>query len=316
MSVGAVEGHPSYQTAGLIPELYADEFNVEYYNKEILPNITTTKFMSEMMSMGEKITIPQEPDIQRETYYRGKKLNLSHGTHKAPIEMRIDRAADWNIMIDDVDKKQSHMELIDKYKARGIKKESEAQQAEFFADIYTQAHADNQGANAGTKSHFYNLGTAGAPLGLTTENLPFFVTALTAVLGEQNADDAGKMWACIPGWLRTLFLNSKFGSSLVMGDSSSILRTGRMGMIDDMEFYKTNQLHTSTADQATGTYVIAGNKDAISYAQQINSVESIRPDDMFADGIKGLNVYDWNVRKSEGLVVAYVYCADTSLQAA
>lgn len=309
------EGHPNYKNLGLIPELYADEFNVEYYNKEILSNITTTKFMNELVKMGDKITIAQLPDMQIEEYYRGKRLNLSHGNHRDPIEMTIERAIDWNIMVDAVNKTQSHLELMDKYKARGLKQVSEYQQREFFADIYSQAHADNQGAKAGAESHLYNLGKPGTPLGLTKTNLPYFITALTTVLAEQNADESGTMWCCIPPWLRQLFLNSAFAEALKMGDQRSVVRTGSLGEIDGMEFFKTNQLKKVVDGAVTATYVMAGNRDAISYVSQLNECKAISPDDMFADGLKGLNVYDWNIRKPEGLVSAYVYCADTSLLA-
>jgi hypothetical protein len=99
------------------------------------------------------------------------------------------------------------------------------------------------------------------------------------------------------------------------GDDTSPLRNGKIGMIDRFTLYVSNNLKTvadnagtsgSTADDFTGTYVMAGTRDAISFASQITNVETLRAQSTFGNIVRGLNVYGFKVVKPEALVAAYV----------
>jgi hypothetical protein len=47
---------------------------------------------------------------------------------------------------------------------------------------------------------------------------------------------------------------------------------------------------------------MAGTKDAITFADQIVSVEAFRPETMFSDAVKGLHVYGMKVVAPKALV--------------
>jgi hypothetical protein len=78
-------------------------------------------------------------------------------------------------------------------------------------------------------------------------------------------------------------------------------------MLDGLTIYTSNLLHTSTTDEDTGTYILAGNMDAISFVSQMKDVEKLKTSKTFGTLFRGLHVYDWSVRKPEGLVMAYCY---------
>jgi len=88
------------------------------------------------------------------------------------------------------------------------------------------------------------------------------------------------------------------------GDGKSTLRTGRLGEVDGVTIYARNTLYQPAAST---WYAVGGNMDAISYINQLNSVRAI-DSERFVGGklYQGLNVFDWGVKKSEGLVVACV----------
>jgi hypothetical protein len=52
--------------------------------------------------------------------------------------------------------------------------------------------------------------------------------------------------------------------------------------------------------------ITAGTNAAISFAEQINKTEAYRPQDKFADAIKGLALYGAKLVRPDNLAVAYV----------
>lgn len=308
MTIAKTEGHPDYKANGLIPTMYADEFNVEYYHNALIPGITTTKYYEKLLEQGDEIEIPQLPVFSRALYQKGMTTDDIDGAEIQPsVKLTVNRASIFKCDIDKVDQKQSHLQLIDKYKERGVKNEEEGVTEEFFGDIYSKAHALNQGNTAGKKSGNYDLGSVATPLGLTTANVVEFMTSIRAVLAEQNAADRGRMWMVIPEWARHLFVNSPLANADFSGDAKSMVRTGTLGTVDGLTIYTSNQLKGVTAAGENCEYIMAGNMDAISYIDQINECSVVEPSKEFNSLIKGLHVYDWGVKKPEGLVSALAY---------
>ena len=306
MSVTAAAGHPQYADMGLIPTLFAKEFNVEYWATTIMPRITTGKFYEGLLKQGHGIEVATLPSIDTFPYKKGMTLPVQ-APESTPITMDVNRARGFNILIDDIDLKQTHLDISGKYVNQGVDQMREDVEKEFFESIYSQAHADNQGTTAGAKSSAYNLGVAGTPIAITTANATEMLTRIRAVLGEQNCATPGKMWVILPEWMRYYLVNSDLKNAALMGDDTSVMRTGRLGSIDGLTIYVSNLLYTTDADETTGTYAMGGNMDAISHIQQLNKVERLTSESTFGKKMRGLNVYDWNVRKPEGLVSLYCY---------
>mgnify|MGYP000176752759 CR=1 FL=1 len=88
------------------------------------------------------------------------------------------------------------------------------------------------------------------------------------------------------------------------GDNKSMLRSGLIGMIDRFMIYQTNCLYTTT-DTVTVTYIMAGHKSAITFADQITNIEHYKPEKSFSEAIKGLWVYGYKVVKPDCLAMLY-----------
>jgi hypothetical protein len=72
-----------------------------------------------------------------------------------------------------------------------------------------------------------------------------------------------------------------------------------MGKVFGIDMYMSNNVvNTSSAKYK----ILAGNREAISFAQQILSVEAYRPEASFSDAVKGLMVYGAKVVKASNLV--------------
>lgn len=180
--------------------------------------------------------------------------------------------------------------------------------------------AANQGATAGTKSASLDLGTDAAPIDGTTTpaNLLNLILRMGAVLDEQNVPETGRFLLLSPVD-RQILLLSNLGAAYFTGDQTSTVRTGKVGMIDRFTVYVSNALPRAAATKgwvagsaATSTghadsggtsearrCVIAGHKDAISFASQVNKTEQVRNPSDFGDFVRGLAVYGRKVVKPE-----------------
>ena len=88
----------------------------------------------------------------------------------------------------------------------------------------------------------------------------------------------------------------------VSGDGTSMLRNGRLGQLDRFTLYSSNNLYVSSGKFS----IMAGTKDAISFASQITKLETLRSTATFGDLVRGLNVYGYSVTKPEALVHSVV----------
>ena len=163
-----------------------------------------------------------------------------------------------------------------------------------------------------------NLGATGAPIQVTSANVLSTILNMGQVLDEQNVPEDGR-WLVIPAWMAAVIKSSELRQAYLTGDSQSPLRNGKIGMIDRFTVYVSNNLSKVTdlgADATAGGtganadyaswHIMAGTRDAISFASQITNVETLRSQSTFGNIMRGLNVYGFKVTKPEALVHAYV----------
>jgi len=89
------------------------------------------------------------------------------------------------------------------------------------------------------------------------------------------------------------------------GDATSIVRNGRLGMIDTFEIYKSNNVYSVTDGSYTGFHALAGQRHALSFAAQMTKMETLRAESTFGDIVRGLNVYGYQTLKATALVDLY-----------
>jgi hypothetical protein len=105
------------------------------------------------------------------------------------VEMLIDKGKGWNILLDDVDKVQSDIDLLNKYTDDASKQIQISVDSSLLGAVYADASAYNCGATAGLVTAGYNLGASGAPIQITSTNIIDYIVACGGVLDEQNVPD-------------------------------------------------------------------------------------------------------------------------------
>lgn len=126
-----------------------------------------------------------------------------------------------------------------------------------------------------------------------------------SVLLDQSDVPEQERWAVVtPAFYGKILKDSRF---IAAGDAAgSVARAnGRIGEAASFTLYKSNNLPAGPGAGA-GTAMLAGYRGATTLAEQIVSVEALRLEKRFADGVKGLHVYGSKVTRPEALVAADV----------
>jgi hypothetical protein len=156
--------------------------------------------------------------------------------------------------------------------------------------------AANTGLTAGAISSSYNMGTLAAPVQITKSNVLEYIIDAMTILDEQNVPESGR-WLVIPSWMANLIKKSDLKDASLTGDGTSVLRNGRIGMIDRATLYLSNNLYSSSSVY----YIPFGTNHGITFASQLTKMESLRAESTFGDLVRGLNVYGFKVIKPEAL---------------
>ena len=159
-----------------------------------------------------------------------------------------------------------------------------------------------------------NLGATGTPLVVVSDNADVgevdiidVILRLGQALDEQNIPEQGR-WLIIPTWMSTMIKRSELRQVYMSGDSVSMLRNGRIGMVDRFTIYVSNLLPSGVAaGAAAGESVIyAGHSHSLTFASQINNVETLRSEQTFGNILRGLQVYGHKVVDPVALAQAVV----------
>jgi len=286
------------------PEIWSGKMLVEYYTATVFGAIANTDYEGEIRKAGDKVHIRTLPDIEIHDYEKGTALKIQH-PNPGKIELVIDQAQYFNIAIDDIDKFQSDLDYLNKWTAHAGKKLAIAQDRRILADVYADAHPYNKGANAGKISRNINLGAAGAPLALTKSNIVEVLVDVGQVFAEQDVpEDQRKV--VLPAWATNLIKKSELKDASLSGDGTSMLRNGRIGMIDNMEIFQSNSLSSVIDGSATVWNALACHRDALTFAAQLTESRTFQAESTFGWFARSLVVYGYETIKDEGMVHLYI----------
>ncbi len=315
---GAGGGVDSYSGAsGFIPEIWSGKLQVKFYKSTVLGEITNNDWEGEIKGQGDKVNIRTIPTISISNYQKGMNLTNQVPT-STPLELLIDKGKYFAVVLDDVDEVQADVKLMDIFTDDASQQMKIAVDADVLGAVYADAATGNKGANAGLISGGINLGATGAPRQVTSSTVLDMILDMGQCLDEQNVPEEGR-WMVVPAWMASLIKRSELRQAYLTGDSVTPLRNGKLGMIDRFTLYVSNNLSSVTdlgADataggtaanaDSTAWNIMAGTRDAISFASQMTNVETLRSQSTFGNIVRGLNVYGYKVTKPEALVHGYV----------
>lgn len=314
MSLPIAASTPSYSdspsgTRTFIPEIWSGKMIEKFYDATVLAAISNTDYEGEIKKHGDKVKIRTMPTAVIGDYTRGSPITYSKPDGTV-VELEINKGKYYAAEVDDVSAHQQDIKILDKWAEDASEQMKIAIDTDVLSTVYAQAAAANKGATAGRLSGNINLGAAGAAIALTKTNILDFLVDLGTVLDEQNIPEQGR-YVVLPAWAIALIKKSDLKDASLAGDTTSILRNGRVGMIDRFTLYLSNLLPRAagTGGQTAQTcyHILAGHSKALTFASQMTEMETLRSQDYFADLMRGLQVYGYKVIDSTAIVDGYVY---------
>ena len=305
MSYPVSPGRPNY-SGNFIPEIWSGKLIENFYDATVLAAISNTDYEGEIRQSGDTVNIRTTPEITIRSYVKGQTLTVEN-PDKPKLQLVIDKGEYFACVEDDIDKVQSDINLMDTWSKDASERMKIKIDQRVLTDMLVDIAATNKGATAGEQSASFNLGTTGAPLTVTkdgassTTSVIDLLVDMGTVLDEANAPEADR-FVVIPAKMAGLIKKSELKDASLTGDSQSIVRNGRLGMVDRFTIYVSHNLYVSS-----GKYnIIAGHKMGFTFASQMTNMETIRSESTFGNIIRGLQVYGYKVVKGEALSTAVV----------
>lgn len=296
-------GHPVY-TGTFIPEIWSGKIIENFYDSTVLTSISNTNYEGEIKSFGDTVNIRTTPTITVRTYTKGQVLDLEQP--EAPkIQLLIDKGEYFACVEDDVDKVQADIALMDMWSRDASEQMKIKIDQRVLTDILPGVATANKGNDAGRISANIDIGSVATPVALTKTNVLEYIVDIGTVLDEANAPESDR-FLVIPAKMAGIIKKSDLKDASLTGDGTSVMRNGRLGMIDRFTLYASHNLLISSG----GKYnLIAGNKMGFTFASQMTNMESLRSTTTFGTIIRGLQVYGYEVIKGEALAHGVVTIA-------
>lgn len=295
-------GHPQYSGL-LIPEVWSPLVNVKFYEFSVLEHIANTNWEGEIKSYGDKVNIRLRPDINISDYHKGMDLDVQ--TPDQPMtDLVIDRGLYWNFLVEDVDRAQADLNFLEEWTEDAAERQNERTNEIVLGEVYANVDANNQGASAGLRTGYYDLGAPSAPVTLTPANVVSVLGKCASVLTEAKVPRS-KRWMVLPPWITQLIYESPYNKALVQGNDQDMLRKGHIGSIAGFDIFESNQLAMAEDGGNLATNVIFGHISAITFASQFVNSEVIPAERKFGRFARGLNVFGFNVVKPDAMGLLY-----------
>jgi hypothetical protein len=311
--------NPTPAYAGtFIPEVWSGKLIEKFYDATVLGAIANTDYEGEIKNQGDTVNIRQRPDITITDYQANQDLSIER-PGAAIVQLLIDQGKYFNVALDDVMEIQSDIDQLSIWAedaAEQMKIAVDTDVLDFLTNVgatgngYDDISADNVGATAGRLSGDIDLGfNTLASNAVIVDNAGTnaspveYILRCGQVLDEQNVPESGRFMV-IPAWFASLIKNSDLRDASLAGDGTSILRNGRLGMIDRFTLYISNLL---TDSETAGAWpILFGTTSGMTFAAQFTKMETIRSERSFSNLLRGLQVYGRKVVKGEALGVGFI----------
>lgn len=298
---------------GYIPEIWSGKLIEKFYASTVLAAISNTDYEGEIRSHGDKVKIRTKPTISIKDYRADGALEVERPTGDV-VELLIDKGKYFNTILDDVMEIQSDLNNLSIWADDAGEQMKITIDTDVLAGMLGGAAAANRGTTAGVISGDINLGVTTSPLAVVA-NTPGsgeveileVLLRMGLALDEQNIPETGR-WVVMPAWAVALIKKSELRQAYLSGDSVSILRNGRVGMVDRFTIYSSNLLpHGVAGGLAASEWVVyAGHAHALTFASQMTKMETLRSESTFGTLMRGLQVYGYKVLDGKALSQAVI----------
>jgi hypothetical protein len=306
---------PSTAYSGtFIPEIWSGKLIEKFYASTVLSAISNTDYEGEIKNHGDKVIIRTKPTITIRDYSAAQPLTMERPAATV-VELDINKGKYFATILDDVMDVQADINMMSMWSEdAGEQMKITIDTAVLLGLVDTATATTNRGTTAGAISASINLGVTTAPLSIVDRNagsgeveVVDWLVRLGQVLDERNIPETGR-WVVMPTWAAARIKTSELRDASLTGDGTSILRNGRLGMVDRFTLYSSNLLPSGVSGGfAAGEWVAyAGHAHGLTFASQVSKVETIRSESTFGNILRGLQVYGYKVLDGTALAQSII----------
>ena len=269
-----------------IPTIWSGQVFTDFQKATILGGLCNRNYEGEITGQGDAVKINMVGPVTVRAYTKNSTSDLTvERLTDAQTTLVIDQADYFNFSVDDIDAVQAKGNILGGGMTNAAQAMAESADT-FIANLYTQAGA----------STYQTITLASTDYGILT----MFGRA-DQLLNEMNCPQNGRK-AYLSPYVKAQLV--KQNVMLTNGLNADLFVNGFIGRYMNFDIYMSNNLATGSTHTASNPVheCLFGTPEAITFADQIVKTEAYRPENSFADAVKGLHVYGGKVVKPKGLV--------------
>jgi len=340
MAFESATGYQNLPNGKFSPVIYSQKVQKQFRKTSVVEDITNSDYFGEISNYGDSVQIIKEPEIAISKYARGTQMT-SQDLQDEDFTLIVDRANAFQFQIDDIEKKQSHVNWLDMATDRaaynlaqeydadvlgylsGYELVSGVWQARTTA-VGTKAESTADGdellaAHKLTRANFVTGGSALDSIAVGTtgtfDSTPLqLLNRMNRLLDQQNVEKEGRWVVVDPVFMEALMdENSKFMDrdyQLTEQLSNGKLSSNK---VRGFRIYSSNNLayvgggpgiRDNNGSQTDFGFIVAGHDTAVATAEQINKTETFRSPFGFSDIVRGMHMYGRKILRPTGIVRA------------
>lgn len=269
-----------------VPEIWSAELLRNLRNTLVYANLANRNYEGDIARAGDTVHITSFADPAIRAYTKDGTITWDLLTD-ATRALLIDQANYFAFSVDDIDKRQALSGFVAETTLGAAYNLASA------ADVFVGA-AMVTAANA-------TANDLGAVAVTTPDTAYQLLVNLRTKLTRSNTPASGR-WVVVPPELYGVLLRDDRFIRMDASGTTEGLRNGIVGRAAGFDVIESNVVPV-----AAGVYsVLAGHEWATTYAQNILETESIRRENTFGDGVRGLHVYGAKVIRPAQLALADV----------
>lgn len=296
-------------------------FNAQAWSKRLVTKLDQINVMlrlinrdweGDLQNVGDTVKVRTPGSVTMGAYTKNGTITYQDLT-PTQESFTVSDAQYFAFKVDDIDRAQNDLNAMDIYSRRALVAISNLVETKILSKYSSTASANQV------------TGAAGAALtldsGTGNTGVYYVISKLSEVLDNANVPEQGR-WLKVHPAIKTLLFNdtahfiraSDLGDAIVMsgrfdsaGNGTPANKApGFIGQILGFDVYASSVKVTD----GTNNYLLAGDRDAITYAGVINEIEALRLQTTFANAIRGLVLHDAAVFAENSKRLAYVKCTN------
>lgn len=303
--------------SAMIPEVYTKKLarQNKQYTRFIERNCNRN-WEGDIRGFGDvvNIALPTADNISVDITKTTAVCPAAGGVQATNLKLTINNVATFSMKFSDTEQVQSQFNLLDGYGALAMQKLGDLKDRQVMQYVINKVVKDTTNL----------IGTAANPKVVTKDDIYDYVVDLAVILTEAGALNGDGYYTfagneeepeylmpvltVTPKIFGLMLKSTQLTHPTAAGDE--VVKRGEQSMMGGFEIDKNTVLakftHNDFDGLAEGAQIcIASTKMATTYANQLTKVEKLRDPDCFADIVRGIELYGFEVIHPEAAAVAF-----------